>query len=63
MAHLGTVWKTEYVAEGAKTTDREFEEFAEIASRLTRLVSINASDPASQQGSSIAQLYSWAMRG
>jgi len=37
MAHLGTVWKTEYVAEGAKISQKQFEELVELAGRIVLL--------------------------
>jgi len=63
MADVGCVWRTEYAAEGATMSKKQFEELAEIANRLTRVVSMNMSEPAIEHGSSMAQLYSWAITG
>jgi len=58
MADVRCVWRTEYLAEGAVMDRKEFEELAEIASRLTRVAIIGMSDLAVRRRTSIAQLYS-----
>ncbi len=35
MAHVGSVWRTVYVAEGARISKRQFQEMAEIAGHIT----------------------------